>query len=127
MMRHEAFLMSETESLEIISQVDRWCRRTGSSYNKLITAARVAPCTRSHVRMGNYRLPCATRGTECRVSRAGRIGKSASGPNTSSGFTGRTVQRPSARQEAPHDPRSLLRDLRVLQPQPAATISREEW
>lgn len=55
-MRHEAFLMSEAESLAIIEQVNAWCRRTGSSYNKLVTAARVAPCTRSHVRMGKRRL-----------------------------------------------------------------------
>lgn len=55
-MRHEAFLMSEAQSREIIDQVNAWCRRTGTSYNKLITAARVAPCTRSHVRMGKRRL-----------------------------------------------------------------------
>lgn len=55
-MRHEAFLLTEAESRAIIERVNAWCRRTGSSYNKLITAARVAPCTRSHVRQGKRRL-----------------------------------------------------------------------
>lgn len=40
-MRHEQHLLSEVESARVIDEINAWCRRTGTNYNKLITAARV--------------------------------------------------------------------------------------
>lgn len=55
-MRHEHLLLSEGESLAVIEEVNAWCRRTGTNYNKLVTAARVAVSTRSAVRKRRRRL-----------------------------------------------------------------------
>jgi|GEM_PF-6336457 len=59
-MRHEHLLMSETESAKVIDKVDAWCRRTGTNYNKLVIAARVAVSTRSAVRRRRRRLTLET-------------------------------------------------------------------
>ena len=52
----EADLVSEQRALEIIAELDRWCRRTGTTYNRFVTAARVPPSTRSKIRQGRLRL-----------------------------------------------------------------------
>lgn len=59
-MRHEQHLLSEDESRKVIDEVNSWCRRTGTNYNKLVTAARVAPCIRSSVRFHGARMSHAT-------------------------------------------------------------------
>jgi len=59
-MRHEHLLLSESESRAVIAEVDSWCRRTGSNYNRLVTAARVAVSTRSAVKHRNRRLTLET-------------------------------------------------------------------
>ncbi len=61
-MRHEHLLLSETESRKVIDEVNAWCRRTGTNYNKLVTAARVAPCIRSVVRDRGRRMSIDTAG-----------------------------------------------------------------
>lgn len=53
-------LLSEQESRTVIDDVTAWCRRTGTNYNKLVTAARVAPSTRSLVRRQKRRLTLET-------------------------------------------------------------------
>lgn len=60
MLRHEHFLLSEADSRRVIGEVDAWCRRTGTNYNKLVTAARVAVSTRSAVRQRQRRLTIET-------------------------------------------------------------------
>lgn len=55
-MRHEHLLLSEDESRKVIDEVNAWCRRTGTNYNKLVTAARVNASTRGWVRTGRSRL-----------------------------------------------------------------------
>lgn len=59
-MRHDHLLLSEAESRKVIEEVNSWCRRTGTNYNKLVTAARVAPCIRSSVRFHGARMTEAT-------------------------------------------------------------------
>jgi hypothetical protein len=59
-MRHEQLLLSEADSRAVIDEVNAWCRRTGTNYNKLVTAARVAPCIRSVVRHRGGRMTIAT-------------------------------------------------------------------
>lgn len=41
--------LSPADSRKLIEEINRWCRRTGTSYNKLVTAARVRPSLRSRV------------------------------------------------------------------------------
>jgi hypothetical protein len=52
----EADLVSEQRALQIIALLDRWCRRTGTTYNRFVTAARVPPSTRSKIKQGRLRL-----------------------------------------------------------------------
>lgn len=59
-MRHEQHLLSEAESALVIDEVNGWCRRTGTNYLKLVTAARVAPSTRSAVRRRRRKLTIQT-------------------------------------------------------------------
>lgn len=59
-MRHEQHLLSEAESRKVIDEVNAWCRRTGTNYNKLVTAARVHVSTRHAVRFRSRRLTIAT-------------------------------------------------------------------
>lgn len=59
-MRHEHLLLTEDESRKVIEEVNSWCRRTGTNYNKLVTAARVNPSTRGWVRNGRSRLSIMT-------------------------------------------------------------------
>jgi len=59
-MRHEQHLLSEAESARVIDEVNAWCRRTGTNYLKLVTAARVAPSTRSAVRHRRRKLTIYT-------------------------------------------------------------------
>ena len=54
--RYRGTLLTEAESHAIIDEVNRWCRKTGTNYNKLITAAKVAPSTRSQVRHRERRI-----------------------------------------------------------------------
>lgn len=49
-------LLSEDESRRVIEEVNAWCRRTGTNYNKLVTAARVNESTRYYVRTRRRRL-----------------------------------------------------------------------
>ncbi len=53
-------ILSEAESQKVIDEVNAWCRRTGTNYNKLVIAARVNPSTRGWVRRGRSRLTIAT-------------------------------------------------------------------
>lgn len=55
-MRYEGQLLTEDESRDLIREVDRWCRRTGTNYNKLVTAARVPPSIRSSVKVRKKRV-----------------------------------------------------------------------
>lgn len=55
-MRHEKFLLTHLESASLIAEVNRWIRRTGTNYNRLITAANVAPSVRSAVKHRKRRL-----------------------------------------------------------------------
>ncbi|ALJ15347.1 hypothetical protein ATM17_21510 [Sphingopyxis macrogoltabida] len=59
-MRHEQHLLSEAESRQVIDDVDAWLRRTGTNYNRLITAARVNASTRHCVRIKHRRLTIDT-------------------------------------------------------------------
>lgn len=59
-MRHEEQLLTDVESQAVIEEINAWCRRTGTNYNKLVTAARVAPSTRSDVRNRGRRLTIQT-------------------------------------------------------------------
>ena len=59
-MRHEHCLLTDEESRKVIDEVNAWCRRTGTNYNKLVIAARVAPCTRSFVRHRGRRMTIFT-------------------------------------------------------------------
>ncbi len=49
-------LISREESLALLNDIARWCRRTGTNYNKLVGDAGVAPSFRSFLR---------SRRTEC--------------------------------------------------------------
>lgn len=62
-MRFSRCLLSEGESQALIDDVDRWCRRTGTNYNRLVIAARVAVTIRHKVRVKRQRvtIPVATR------------------------------------------------------------------
>lgn len=53
-------LLTEADSRKVIDEINAWCRRTGSNYNRLVTAARVAPSTRSAVRSRQRRLTIET-------------------------------------------------------------------
>ena len=59
-MRHEHLLLNDADSQAVIEEVNAWCRRTGTNYNKLVTAARVNPTTRSGVRNRGKRLAVST-------------------------------------------------------------------
>jgi hypothetical protein len=52
----DADLLSPDAALQLMAIVDRWCRRTGTNYHRLVTAARVPPNTRAGVRQGKRRL-----------------------------------------------------------------------
>lgn len=56
MMRFAGMLLTEDESRELIGEVNDWCRRTGTNYNRLVTAAKVAVSTRSAVRHRSRRV-----------------------------------------------------------------------
>lgn len=51
-MRHERLLLTIEESQMVVSEINRWCRKTGTNYNRLVTAAGVRPSLRSSVRRG---------------------------------------------------------------------------
>jgi hypothetical protein len=53
-------LLTEDESRMVIDEVNSWCRRTGTNYNKLVTAARVNETTRYAVRIRGRRLTIQT-------------------------------------------------------------------
>lgn len=52
----DADLLTHEAGLELLKQMDGWCRRTGTNYFRLVTAARVPPNTRSMIRQGKRRL-----------------------------------------------------------------------
>lgn len=54
--RFEGCLLSAEESRALIDEMDRWCRKTGTNYNKLVVVARVAPSIRSMVRFRSARV-----------------------------------------------------------------------
>lgn len=49
-------LLTHEEGRELLTQIESWCRRTGTNYFRLVTAARVPPNTRSMIRQGKRRL-----------------------------------------------------------------------
>ena len=55
-MRYEGCLLTEDQSRALIDDVDLWCRRTGTNYNKLVIAAGVGVTTRHKVRMKGQRI-----------------------------------------------------------------------
>lgn len=59
-MRFKGLLLSHAESRKVVAEVDAWCRRTGTNYNKLIVAAGVAPSLRSDVRCRGRKLTTMT-------------------------------------------------------------------
>lgn len=59
-MRNEEFLLTVEQSRQVIAEVNRWIRRTGTNYNRLVTAARVNPSIRSDVRHRGRRLTIET-------------------------------------------------------------------
>ncbi|PQM29413.1 hypothetical protein CVO77_00295 [Sphingopyxis lindanitolerans] len=59
-MRYGQDLLGQTESRVVIDEVNSWIRRTGTNYNRLVTAAGVAPSTRSAVRTRQRRLTIDT-------------------------------------------------------------------
>jgi hypothetical protein len=58
-MRYDGILLTGAESLALINEVDRWCRRTGTNYNKLVVTAGVAPGIRHMVRIKGKRISAA--------------------------------------------------------------------
>lgn len=58
-MRHGPCL-SEADSVRLIEDINRWCRRTGTNYNKLVVAARVGPSLRSMVLKQGRRVSVRT-------------------------------------------------------------------
>jgi hypothetical protein len=54
--RYRGVLLTEAESLAIVDEINRWCRKTGTNYNKLVIAAGVNVSTRSSVRHRQRRL-----------------------------------------------------------------------
>jgi hypothetical protein len=57
--------ISREESLLLLNEMAKWCRKTGTNYNKLVGEARVAPSFRSYLR--SNRRECVS------VEVAGRI------------------------------------------------------
>lgn len=55
-MRFRGLLLTTGQSLAVMVEVDAWCRRTGTNYNRLIVAAGVAPSLRSDVRCRGRKL-----------------------------------------------------------------------
>lgn len=55
-MRHEQHLLSHDESRAVIDEVNAWCLRTGTNYNKLVIVAGVNRATRGWVRSARSRL-----------------------------------------------------------------------
>jgi hypothetical protein len=55
-MRYEGQLLTEAESAALIDELDLWCRRTGTNYNKIVIAAGVAVSLRSMVRTKGKRV-----------------------------------------------------------------------
>lgn len=58
-MRYEGCLLTIEDSRRLIDDVDRWCRRTGTNYNKLVVVARVGVTTRHKVRIKGQRVTFA--------------------------------------------------------------------
>lgn len=56
MMRYAGCLLTLPDSLALIDAVDHWCLRTGTNYNKLVTAAGVGCTTRHKVRIKGQRI-----------------------------------------------------------------------
>ena len=49
-MAERGLVLSYQDSLALLVEVDQWCERTGTNYNRLIVAAEVGVSTRSLVR-----------------------------------------------------------------------------
>jgi hypothetical protein len=54
----ETDLLTAEQAKALLAEMDRWCRRTGTNYHRLVTAARVAPNTRAMIRQGKRRPTC---------------------------------------------------------------------
>jgi hypothetical protein len=54
--RYEGCLLTVEESATLIDEVDRWCRRTGTNYNRLVVVAGVGVTTRHKVRLKGQRI-----------------------------------------------------------------------
>lgn len=59
-MRHEEFLLSHDESRQLVRAVNAYLDRTGTNYNRLVTAAAVNPSIRSDVTTRDKRLTIHT-------------------------------------------------------------------
>lgn len=55
-MRYEGCLLTLDESNALIEEMNAWCRRTGTNYNKLVGLARVSATMRSSVRTRGKRV-----------------------------------------------------------------------
>lgn len=49
-------LLTKEESRALIEEVNRWCQRTGTNYNKLVVVADVRPSVRHMIRMKGKRV-----------------------------------------------------------------------
>lgn len=58
-MRYEGCLLTEAESRLLIDDIDSWCRRTNTNYNKIVIAAGVAVTIRHKVRVKGQRVTFA--------------------------------------------------------------------
>lgn len=52
----DADLLTHDEAAILLKEMEQWCRRTGTSYNRLVTAARVPPNTRASIRQRKRRI-----------------------------------------------------------------------
>jgi hypothetical protein len=48
----EADVLTREQSAQLLADLEDWCRKTGTSYTRLVTFARVPPSTRSRIRRG---------------------------------------------------------------------------
>lgn len=49
-------LLTEAKSLALVEEIEQWCERTGTNYNKLVVAAGVRPSIRHMIRVKGKRV-----------------------------------------------------------------------
>lgn len=52
----DADLLTHEQATALLGEMERWCRRTGTNYFRLVTAARVPPNTRAAIRQRKRRI-----------------------------------------------------------------------